>query len=116
MFYTVEYYVKKDGTKPAEEFIFSQDEKMQAKILLMIKLLETKGPAVREPFSKALGDGLFEIRTRLGSDITRVLYFFVVSRKVILTNGFVKKSQKTPSEEIRRAKRYRDDYLKNKED
>ena len=57
-----------------------------------------------------MGEGIFEIRAKQGSDITRVLYFFVVGQKVILTNGFVKKTQKTPPSEIARAKRYRADY------
>lgn len=51
----------------------------------------------------------------MGSDISRVMYFFVVGRKAILTNGFIKKTQKTPKEEIERAKRYRADYLSREE-
>ena len=58
---------------------------------------------------------VFEIRTKFGSDITRVLYFFVVGKKVILTNGFIKKTQKTPASEITLAKQYRADYLARKE-
>lgn len=48
---------------------------------------------------------------KVGSDISRVLYFFVIGKKVILTNGFIKKTQKTPKNEIERAKEYRADYL-----
>ena len=62
-----------------------------------------------------MGDGIFEIRAKQGSDISRVLYFFVVGKKIILTNGFVKKSQKTPAGEIARAKKYRADYQGRKE-
>ena len=57
-------------------------------------------------------DGIFEIRTKLGSDITRVLYFFFAGEKAVLTNGFVKKTQKTPRKELDKARSYRDDYLK----
>lgn len=64
---------------------------------------------------QASGDGIFEIRTKFGSDITRVLYFFVIGRRIILTNGFVKKTQKTPASEIALAKQYRADYLSRKE-
>lgn len=77
--------------------------------------MEAKGPELREPYSKPLGDGIFEIRVKLGSDITRVLYFFVIGKKIILTNGFTKKTQKTPVPEIERAKRYRADYHDRKE-
>ena len=110
MDYTVEYYEKDDGSRPAEEFILSQDNKMQAKIFAALELLESKGPALREPYSKVLDDGIFEVRAKQGTDISRALYFFVVGRRVILTNGFVKKTMKTPPREIERAKRYRADF------
>lgn len=116
MSYTVEYYEKEDGTRPAEEFILAQDVKMRAKIFAMLEFLESKGPELREPYSKLLDDGILEIRAKHGSDITRVLYFFVVGRKAVLTHGFVKKTQKTPPAEIARAKRYRADYQRRKED
>ena len=78
--------------------------------------LETFGNQLREPHSKPLEDGIYEIRAKVASDITRVLYFFVVNKKIILTNGFVKKTQKTPDNEIALAQKYRKDYLeRNKE-
>ena len=114
--FDVEYYEKEDGTFPAEEFILSLDSKMQAKMFRELDLLETFGNQLREPHSKPLGDGIYEIRAKVASDITRVLYFFVVNKKIILTNGFIKKTQKTPDNEIALAKKYRKDYLeRNKE-
>ncbi|MBQ5564448.1 MAG: type II toxin-antitoxin system RelE/ParE family toxin, partial [Clostridia bacterium] len=44
-----------------------------------------------------------------------VLYFFVIGKKVILTNGFIKKTQKTPKREIDLAKKYRADYLEREQ-
>ena len=55
--------------------------------------------------------GFFELRTKQGSNIVRNLYFFFVGTKIIITHGFRKKTQKTPPEEIERAKKYRKDYL-----
>ena len=49
-------------------------------------------------------------------NITRTLYFFYDGKQIILTNGFVKKTQKTPSAEIQRAKKYRAEYLRLKGD
>ena len=83
---------------------------MRAKLFRLLELLEEKGNTLREPYSKSLNDGIFEIRAKQGSDITRVLYFFYVGNKIILTNGFVKKSQKTPLSEIALAKKYRAEY------
>lgn len=111
----MEYYEKSDGTYPAEEFILSQDVKMQAKLFCRLELLEMKGNDLREPYSKLLTDGIYEIRAIQGNNITRVLYFFVVGKKIILTNGFVKKTKKTPSSEIELAKKYRADYHFRKE-
>lgn len=115
MAYAVEYFERPDGSRPAEEFILEQDFKMQAKLFMALEFLEEQGPMLREPFSKPLGEGVFEIRAKQGSDISRVLYFFVVGKKVILTNGFVKKTQKTPSREIEKAKKYRAEYLNRME-
>ena len=69
----------------------------------------------REPLSKELEDGIFEIRTVEGNNIVRILYFFDKERIIIATNGFVKKKQKTPRGEIDLAKRRRADYLCRKE-
>ncbi len=113
--YDIEFYDKADGTEPAKDFILSLDTKMQAKVLRTVSLLREAGPSLREPYSKSLSDGIFEIRTKFGSDITRVLYFFVIGKKIILTNGFIKKTQKTPPAEIELAKQYRADYLSRKE-
>ena len=71
-----------------------------------LALLEEFGNQLREPFSKPIGDGIFELRIKFSSDITRIFYFFVVDNKIILTNGFVKKTPKTPKAEIELAKKY----------
>ncbi len=113
--YEIIFYDKPDGTEPAKEFLLSLDHKMRAKMLKTIDLLEANGIELREPYSKALEDGIFELRAKVGSDISRVLYFFLVGKKVILTNGFIKKTNKTPPAEKERAKRYRAEYLGRKE-
>ena len=48
----------------------------------------------------------------IGTDITRVLYFFYYDGKIVLTNGFAKKTQKTSREEIQVAKDRRKDFIK----
>ena len=90
--YDVEFYKKADGTEPAKDFILSLDPKMRAKVLRTIGLLEDFGPKLREPYSKALGDGIFELRAKVGNNITRTFYFFYVDKKIFLTNGFIKKN------------------------
>jgi len=89
---------------------------MRAKMVDTISILQDNGYELREPYSKHLSEGIFELRAKLGTDITRVLYFFYVDRHIILTNGFIKKTNKTPTKEIERAKKYRSDYLRRKEE
>ncbi len=50
-------------------------------------------------------------RCKVGNNITRVMYFFYFEGKIILTNGFVKKTQKTPKKEIDLAKARRKDFV-----
>lgn len=108
----VRFYRTEEGEEPAYSFILSLRPKLKAKVYGALELLSEVGPELRPPFSKSLGDGIFELRCHFGSDAVRVLYFFFKGRIVVLTNGFVKKTQKTPSGEIELAKKYRADYLR----
>ena len=108
--FEIEFYRQKNGNAPVEEFLDSLEPKMRNKAVRSLELLEEFGNALREPNSKALGDGLFELRIKFSSDITRVFYFFYVGNRIILTNGFVKKTQKTPAAEIELARKYKADF------
>ncbi len=98
------FYEKEDGTMPARDFIEGLDKKLKAKTLRNINLLKQAGPALREPESKVLDDGIFEIRTKAGTNLTRSLYFFYVGNRAVLTNGFIKTTRKTPRKEIEKTK------------
>lgn len=113
--FTIEFYEKENGDIPVEEFLLGLNIKMRAKLIGIMKILQEKGNLLREPYSKHLDDGIFELRGKVGSDISRVLYFFYYDGKIILTSGFVKKTKKTPKAEIDRAKAYRDDYLERRD-
>ncbi len=109
--YEVIFYEKESGECPVEDFISAQNVKMRAKLVGLLEVLAEKGNMLREPYSKQLEDGIFEIRCKVGSNITRVLYFFYYEGKIVLTNGFVKKTQRTPSREIKLAKTRRRDFV-----
>ena len=109
--FEVIFYETENGEEPAKEFLMSLDDKMRAKIMRTISRLERNGTELREPFSKHLENGIFELRASFSSNISRVLYFFLTGHTVILTNGFIKKTQKTPRSEIEKAKRYRANYI-----
>ena len=62
--YEVIFYEKQDGTRPVEEFLDSIDGKLAAKIVSDMRILAASGPATREPHSKELEDGIFELRSK----------------------------------------------------
>ena len=105
------FYEKRDGSLPVVEFLDSLPKKMRAKALREMDILKEYGNELREPYTKYLEDGIFELRIKLGSDISRILYFFYDGRNIVLTNGFIKKTWKTPRGEIEKAKMYRKDYF-----
>ena len=109
--FEVLFYEKENGECPVEKFIISLDIKMRAKMIGLLELLEEKGNLLREPYSKPIRNGIFELRCKVGNNNTRVLYFFYCEGKIVLTNGFIKKTQKTPTEEIVLAERCRTDYI-----
>jgi phage-related protein len=113
--YRIDFFKHADGSTPFQEYVDSLKEKMRAKTLRSLQLLREFGPELREPNTKPLGDGIFELRTILGSDTGRSLFFFFDGQSIIVTHGFIKKTQKTPKREIERAKKYRNEYLCAKE-
>ena len=114
--FAIEFFDKENGSEPAKEFIFSLDKKIRTKVLFILDILADNGYELRGPYSKHLEDGIFELRAKVGSDISSVLYFFYVGSRIVLTNGFIKKTQKTPEQQIKLAKQYRAEYLKRMED
>lgn len=108
--YQVIFYEADDGSAPALDYIKSQSVKMRARLYKTLDLLAEYGPRLRMPYSESLQDGIFQIRAQQEGNISRVLYFFTVGKTIVLTNGFTKKTQKTPPAEIELAKKYRADY------
>ena len=109
--FEVQFYEAPGGQIPVESFLLGLDVKMRAKLVRLIGILQEYGNQTPQPYSKHLKEGIYELRGQKGNDIVRVLYFFYHSGIIVLTNGFVKKTQKTPREEISKAIRYRKDYI-----
>lgn len=77
--------------------------------------LKNSGPLVREPYSKYLGDRIYEARSQIGNNIDRMLYFFDKDKIIIISNGFTKKTNKTPKQELDLATKYRNEYFTRKQ-
>ena len=98
-----------------QEFFSAQKDKVKDKIIWTLTLIE-EIERVSEHYLKHLEgtDGLYEIRIQLGNDIFRIFCFFDVGKLIIITNGFQKKTHKTPKQEIEKALKIKQDYENEK--
>lgn len=105
---------RKDGTSEFEEFFNSLPEKDKNKLVLTIYKTEQNGLliAIRQKWVKKLDKDLYELRSKVGSNIQRALYFQNIDGEYLITHGFTKKTQKTPLREINHAKDLRKLYKK----
>ena len=94
-----------------QEFFLQQRQKVRDKIIWTLSLIEEL-QRVPETYLKHIEntDGLYEIRVQVGSDIFRIFCFFDHGQLVVLANGFQKKSQKTPKQEIAKALTIKNEY------
>jgi phage-related protein len=115
MQFQVEFYDTEDGRTPTQEFLDSLEPRMNAKMVGLMEILEEKGRSLREPYPAPLEDGIFELRATQGSNISRALFFFYVEGRIVITHGFIKKTQKTSRAQIELAKKYRADFLRRQQ-
>lgn len=71
----------------------------------LVELLAAHGPAVGMPHSRAMGQGLFELRPRGRSGTGRALYCFVHDRRIVIVNAFQKRTRTTPAHDLAIARR-----------
>ena len=112
--WTVEFYERENGTAPVLEFIRSLSADDQVFVVKGFERLEAFGNSLSFPHTKPLGEGLFELRVRVKKLRNRFIYFYEKKRVIVVTHGFVKKSQRTPVQEIERAEVYRRDFLRRR--
>ena len=114
MDWQVEYYKKENGNIPVIDYLLTLTPKLRAKAFSEIELLEKHGAALREPYVKPLKGqkykGIYELRAKFASDISRIFYFTFEGDTFVLLHGFSKKSDKTPTRELDTAIRYKQDY------
>ena len=99
-----------------EEFFVRQRQKVRDKIIWTFNLIENL-PRIPELYFNHVEntEGLYEIRVQMGSDIYRIFCFFDQGQLVVIANGFQKKSQKTPKQEIEIAIKIKGEYEDEKE-
>jgi len=95
------------------EFYNKQTLKVQERILWTIRVIKDI-QFVPEKYLKHISDGIYEISVSSGSNIFRIFCFFDEGQLVIVLNGFQKKTQKTPIDEIEKAKKLKRQYYEDK--
>lgn len=98
-----------------EDFFVKQRDKVKDKIIWTFDLIEEL-QRVPETYLKNIKDseGLYEIRVQQAGDIFRIFCFFDQGQLVVLANGYQKKSQRIPKQEIKKAKKIKEDYENEK--
>ena len=71
-----------------------------ARFIRYAERMETYGPDLGMPHTRAMGDGLFELRLKAGEGIARVFYCMRVGRRIVVLHHFIKKTDKTPAREL----------------
>lgn len=108
----INFYQTEIGDCPVEEFLDSLSGKQAQKVLWVLRLVEELDIVPGQYFEKLVNtEDIWEVRVQFGGGIFRLLGFFAGSSLLILTNGFAKKSQKTPRQEIDLATRRKNEYL-----
>lgn len=106
------FYKTASGDCPVEDFLDSLSAKHAKKVTWVLQLVESLKLVPIKYFKKLEGtDGIWEVRVDFGSDTFRLLGFMDKGNLVVLTNGFAKKSQKTPASEIELARQRKIDHL-----
>ena len=109
----VQFFKRADGSSPVGEFIDSMTDKQAQKVAWVLKLIEDLDIIPAQYWKKLTNtDDIFEARIQFGGNIFRILGFESGGRFVVLTNGFAKKTQKTPKREIELAEQRKKIYLK----
>lgn len=114
--FEIVFYRRPSGECPVCDFLDSLNKVIRFKMMHQMDLLELYGNHPRGDYSKFVDEGIFELRAQTRTDITRIMFFFDENRKIVLTNGFIKKTQKMPMSEFELAKKYRADYLSRRKE
>lgn len=107
----VVFFKTDTGNEPVREWLKAlskEDCKIIGTDILTVQYAWPLG----KPLVDNLGDGLWEVRSRLGNRIARTL-FMMVNQEIVLLHGFIKKQQKTPQDELELAKKRKRQYLQN---
>lgn len=99
MAWKVLFFQTARGDSPVKEFIQNQDKTTYMKLIHAIELLENSGPFLKPPYIKKLQDKLYELR--ISGKVAIRIFYTISHNEYYLLHAFKKKSQKTPSKELK---------------
>jgi phage-related protein len=95
MSWAIKYYSEK-----GQQEIMSLPAGIQARYIHYTKRMLVHGPNLGMPHSRAMGDGIFELRMKASERISRVFYCTIIEQRIVMLHTFIKKTQKTPASEL----------------
>jgi len=107
--YQVLFYQGPGGRRPAEEFLDALPVKARAKAAKWMEKLEEFGPDLPRPYADIVRGKIRELRAIFASAQYRLLYFFY-GKYIIITHGFIKKTDETPDNELKKAENMMRDF------
>jgi phage-related protein len=100
MDWTITYY-----SDSVQKEILTMPAGFLGRYLRYVDRMEVYGPDLGMPHTRALGEGLFELRLKGAGGIARIFYCILVGKRVVMLHQFIKKTEKTPPRELAMARR-----------
>jgi len=108
--YEAEFYRDSKGNCQVISFLGKLQLKERAKVAKWIEMLEREGPDLPMPYADIVKGKIRELRIGFGSNEYRFLYFFY-GKRIIITHGFIKKTDRIPIEDLEKAERIMANFI-----
>jgi len=93
--YEIRYY-----SEAVQEKILDLPDTLAARYIVLTRRMMAIGPNLGEPHTKAMGEGLFELRLKGAEGIARVFFCTLIGRRIVMLHSFIKKTERTPKREL----------------
>ena len=95
MDHVVSYY-----SEAVQEHILELPDTLAARYVVLTRRMLAVGPHLGEPHTKAMGEGLFELRLKGADGIARIFYCTLIGKRIVMLHSFIKKTERTPAREL----------------
>ena len=109
--FTIEFYKKPNKKCPIAEYLKSQNRKTEDKILAYLYNLATLQAFRQEPYSRQIKGKLRELKVETRQKSHRIFYFMMINKRIMILHAFLKKTEKTPKKETKKALEYMEECL-----